>query len=109
MAQKVTIALVDDVDGSEATETVQFGLDGKSYEIDLSEKNAKKLRKALESWVDSSRKVTGAGKGARRSSATAGSGRDLKAVREWAAANGYEVSSRGRVPANIIEAYDAAN
>lgn len=109
MAQKVTIALVDDVDGTEAAETIRYSLDGKSYEIDLSEANAEKFRKDLELWMSFSRKAVGAGRPARRSTLAPGAGRDLKAVREWAAANGHEVSSRGRIPANIVEAYEAAN
>ena len=44
MAQKVMVTLVDDLDGSEAGETVEFGLDGAFYEIDLSEGNAERLR-----------------------------------------------------------------
>lgn len=113
MAQKVNIVLVDDLDGSEATETVTFGLDGVSYEIDLNDANAAKLRDALGGYVGHARKVTGGGRRAtRRTSSSAGSGgsaSDTKAVREWARANGYEISERGRISAEIQQAYASAN
>lgn len=107
MAQRVQITLVDDVDGSEAAETVQFGLDGVSYEIDLSDANAAKLRDSLATWVGHARRV-----GGRKSSgkSNGASGRsDLNEIRQWGRANGYTVSDRGRVPVEIIRAYDAAN
>lgn len=109
MAQKVSIILIDDLDGSDATETVTFGLDGSTYEIDLNDSNAAALREALAGYVGHARKVTGSKRsgGARRTASS--SGIDTKAVREWARANGYEVSERGRVPASVIEAYQAAN
>ncbi|QCX28714.1 histone-like nucleoid-structuring protein Lsr2 [Nocardioides jishulii] len=108
MAQKVSIVLIDDLDGSPADETVTFGLDGATYEIDLTDANAQKLRDALSGYVGHARKVTGSRRGgaARKSS---GSGTDTKAVREWAKANGYDVSERGRVPASVVAAYEAAN
>ncbi|MBE7325515.1 Lsr2 family protein [Nocardioides sp. Y6] len=113
MAQKVNIILVDDIDGSPADETITFGLDNTTYEIDLSDDNASKLRDALALYVGHARKVSnarrgGAGGGSRRSSG-GGSGVDTKAVREWARANGHEVSERGRVPASVIAAYEAAH
>lgn len=110
MAQKVNIVLIDDLDGTPADETVTFGLDGTTYEIDLSDDNAAKLRDALAGYVGHARKVTNArrgGSGARKSSG--GSGVDTKAVREWAKSNGHEVSERGRIPASVIEAYEAAH
>lgn len=110
MAQKVNIILVDDLDGSPADETVTFGIDGATYEIDLSDANAAQLREALAGYVGHARKLTAArrgGAGARKSSS--GSGVDTKAVREWAKANGHEVSERGRVPASVIAAYEAAH
>lgn len=113
MAQKVNIVLIDDIDGSPADETVVFGLDGTTYEIDLSDANAAQLRDALAGYVGHARKVTASRRGgstARRSSGgSSSSGVDTKAVREWARANGHEVSERGRVPASVIEAYQAAN
>lgn len=107
MAQKVSIILVDDIDGSEATQTVSFSLDGSAYEIDLNDDNAAALREAFAGYVGHARKVTGARRATRK--ASAGSGVDTKAVREWARANGHEVSERGRVPADLIAAYQAAN
>lgn len=110
MAQKVNILLVDDLDGSEATETIVFGLDGTDYEIDLNDTHAKKMRDALSEFVGAGRKVTGGRGRSRRasSSSSSSSTSDKTAVREWAKANGMEVSERGRIPADVQEAYDAA-
>lgn len=106
MAQQTIIQLLDDLDGSEASETVVFGLDGKTYEIDLNEKNAAKLRKALVSYVDKGRKLSQT-RGSRRGGAaqTATSSGDTAVIRAWAKENGYEVNDRGRVPAEIKDAY----
>ena len=108
MAQKVNIILVDDLDGSEASETVAFGLDGTSYEIDLNDGNATALREALSGYIGHARKVSGGSRrGGRRT--TGGSSSNTKAVREWAKANGYDVSERGRISADVQQAYDAAH
>lgn len=108
MAQKVNIVLVDDIDGSEASETVTFGLDGVAYEIDLNDGNAAALREALSGYIGHARKVSsGSRRPTRRPSAGAAS--NTKEVRDWARANGYEVSERGRVSAEIKAAYDAAH
>ena len=104
MAQKVTVALVDDIDGDQADETVHFGLDGKAYEIDLSTANAGKLRGALDSYVEVARKDSG---GARRGSGTANAAgsrpkidrEQNQAIRDWVRERGMKVSDRGRVPA----------
>lgn len=107
MAQKVNIVLVDDLDGTEATETVTFGLDGTTYEIDLNDANAAALREAMSGYVGHARKVTG---GARRSRKAAGSSSaNTKDVREWAKAQGMDVSERGRISADVQQAYDAAH
>lgn len=109
MAQRVEVVLIDDVDGGKADETVSFAIDGVSYEIDLSEKNARKLRDALASWTGHARR-SGGGRGRRRSSAGGGAKRtDLAAVREWARANGYQISDRGRISSEIQAAYDKAH
>ncbi|WP_426242710.1 histone-like nucleoid-structuring protein Lsr2 [Nocardioides sp. LHG3406-4] len=108
MAQKVSIILVDDIDGGDASETVQFGLDGTSYEIDLSDANAAALRDALGGYVGHARKV-GSGRRGRRSAAASTSGVNAKEVRAWARANGHSVPERGRIPADVREAYDAAH
>jgi len=108
MAQKVQVLLVDDLDGSEATETVSFGLDGVSYEIDLSSGNAGQLRKELASYVEHGRKA-GSVLGRRRRQRN-GAGREQSArIREWAKDRGYKVNERGRIPANIVADYDAAH
>ena len=111
MAQRVKIILEDDLDGSPAEETVTFGLDGVTYEIDLSADNAAKLRDELAPWVgharrSGGRKTSGAGRGG---SSAATKRTDLGAVRDWARKNGYEVSDRGRISADIQAAYDKAH
>jgi hypothetical protein len=109
MAQKVQVLLVDDINGSEAAETVSFSLDGVSYEIDLTVSNAKKLRDDLATWVGHARR-SGGRKSSRRATTLGGARRaDLGAVREWARNNGYKVSDRGRISADILAAYDKAN
>jgi hypothetical protein len=110
MAQKVVIELSDDLDGSQADETITFALDGRSYEIDLSEKNAAKLRKALAPFADAGRKQGGARRESKRVAASRDSNRpDPSAVRAWAASQGIEVAARGRVPAEVIEKFQAAH
>ena len=110
MAQKVHILLVDDLDGSEATESVSFGLDGTSYEIDLNDANAARLRDALAEFVGHARKVGSSSRrsGRRTSAATAG-GPSAREIRDWARSNGYDVPDRGRVSSEVREAYDAAH
>ncbi|WP_282947308.1 histone-like nucleoid-structuring protein Lsr2 [Cellulomonas endometrii] len=110
MAQKVQVSLVDDIDGGTADETVTFALDGVSYEIDLTAAHASELREGLTIWVGHARKVGGRSS-SRRSSAGTGRPRrssDAGAVRAWAKENGHEVSERGRISAEIREAYEAA-
>jgi hypothetical protein len=107
MAQKVHIVLEDDLDGSVASETVSFGLDGSSYEIDLNADNAAKLREALAVYVGHGRRVGGGGRRGRRAVATGGP--SPREVREWARANGHDVPDRGRIPADVRTAYDAAH
>ncbi|MEV7618116.1 Lsr2 family protein [Streptomyces sp. NPDC089799] len=109
MAQKVQVLLVDDLDGGTADETVTFALDGKSYEIDLTSANAAKLRGALEEFVKAGRRTGGRAAAGRakggRAAASAGNP-DTAEIRAWAKANGYNVNDRGRVPADIREAYE---
>jgi hypothetical protein len=111
MAQRIVTELTDDTNGKPADETVTFGLDGREFEIDLTSKNAAKLRKAFEPYIGHGRRV--GGRRARGSSAPtaarSSSEVDTKAVRQWASENGYSVSSRGRIPADVIEAYRAAS
>jgi len=107
MAQKVEVKLIDDLDGSEATQTVLFALDGKTYEIDLNDGHAAELRDALAPYLGAARKVSGARGGVRRIG-SAKPAEDSGTIREWARQNGYEVSDRGRVPASVREAYEKA-
>jgi hypothetical protein len=109
MAQKVSITLIDDLDGTEAVETVTFALDGRSYEVDLNEKNAGKLRKALAPFVEVGRKQGGTRRGEQKRSVRSSDKPDPVAVREWASSQGIEVAARGRVPAEVTEKYLAAN
>ena len=109
MAQQVQVLLVDDIDGGKAAETVSFALDGVQYEIDLSAKNAAKLRDALATWVGHARRAGGrrsAGSGRARSSRT--SSGDVTAIREWGRKNGFTVSDRGRISAELQAAYKKA-
>lgn len=107
MAQKVQIILEDDLDGGEADETVSFALDGTSYEIDLNDANASALREALSGYVGHARKVSGGGRRARKSGGASTS--NTKDVREWAKSQGMDVSERGRISADVQQAYDAAH
>jgi hypothetical protein len=110
VAQHIQVTLVDDVDGSEAAETVSFSFEGKAYELDLSEKNANKLRKALEPFVAAARRSGGSGRGRQRgSSGTSRGGADRErtaAIRKWAREHGHQVADRGRIPSSVIEAYE---
>ncbi|GGM83637.1 Lsr2 family protein [Longimycelium tulufanense] len=110
MAQKVTVQLIDDLDGGTAAETVTFALDGVTYEIDLSETNAGILREALAEFVAAARRAGGTanGTGRRRPSSTItppARREELQAIREWARAHGHTVSDRGRISAEIMNAY----
>ncbi len=112
MAQKVNIVLVDDIDGSEAEETVKFGLDGTSYEIDLTEKHAEDLREMLAPYIGHARRAEGTRRRSSRSSghsSSAASGTDAADIRAWARENGMDVPERGRVSAKVREAYAAAH
>jgi Lsr2 len=109
MAQRVNIVLEDDLDGSEADETVTFALDGVSYEIDLSVGNAAGLRDALAPFVGHARRTAGRRAAARTSPARGPAKRDLADVRDWARRNGHKVSDRGRISAEVQAAYDKAH
>jgi len=106
MAQRVNVVLIDDLDGSEAAETVRFGLDGTSYAVDLSEAHANELRDLLAPYVGVARKLSGQRRMARKAASGEPNAAD---VRSWARENGYDVSSRGRVPADVLQAYAAAH
>lgn len=101
--------LLDDVDGSVAAETVTFAIDGKTFEIDLSKKNAKALRAEIDAWAQHARKARPARRAARRRGAATTSGVDSAQVRAWANENGVAVPSRGRIPRDVLDQYAAAH
>ena len=107
MAQKVHITLEDDLDGGEATETVTFGLDGRSYEIDLNDKNAQALRDSLARYVAAGRRAGGSSR-ATASKRRTQVGTSAREIRDWARSNGHKVPDRGRIPADVREAFEAA-
>ena len=110
MAQRVHIVLEDDIDGTQAEESVTFGLDGVTYEIDLSAENAAALRDSLASYISSARRTSGRSSSRRSSSrGRSTSGPSPAEIRDWARAQGHEVSDRGRVPAEVRTAYDNAH
>jgi nucleoid-associated protein Lsr2 len=110
VAQKIQTLLIDDIDGSEAEATLRFGLDGASYEIDLSAAHAAELRDALARFITAGRKVPRAGSrpSAQGARGAAGGVADMTEVREWARSKGIEVKDRGRVPAGIVARYREA-
>ncbi len=109
MAQRVNVILVDDLDGDDAAETVTFGLDGVDYEIDLNEKNAEALRGALARYVEAGRRVGGRRRRGQRAASGGDSGPSPADIRKWARENGWDVPERGRVSAEVREAYAAAH
>ncbi len=113
MAQQTTVRFVNDLDGSEASGTFDFSLDGRNYQIDLSDENAAKLRDALAPFIDAARRSGGRGRAARQPAAAEKPARSSReetaAVRQWARENGHQVSERGRIPKSVIEAYQAAS
>ena len=110
MAKQTTVTITDDLDGSTNAKEVSFSLNGRSWVIDLSAKNRAALEKALKPYIA---KATEEGRGSRRGKAVRSSSRaksrtDLAAVRDWAKSNGHQVSDRGRISADVLKAYDAA-
>ena len=110
MAQKVNVVLVDDLDGGAAAETVTFGLDGVTYEIDLSARNAKGLRDALGRYIEHGRRVGGGRRrtGSQGRAGRRGAGPDPAEVRAWARRKGIAVSERGRISGEVMAKYEAA-
>lgn len=104
MAKQTTVTLIDDMDGSKADETVRFALDGVEYEIDLNTKNAKALRAGLERYTSTGRRLSKT-RGSRRPAGNS----DAEAIRTWARASGVTVSDRGRISAEVRQAYEAAS
>jgi hypothetical protein len=120
MAQRHIVQLIDDIDESEAAETVSFGLDGAQYEIDLSESNAAALREALALYIAHARRagrpngrpVNGNGyaaSGRRARTATRPDREQTAQIREWARNNGHKIGDKGRIPADIVAAWEAAH
>src|SRR5262245_50116746 len=110
MAQKVVVELTDDLDGGKAAETVQFGIDGRAYAIDLSQRNARALRKVLAPYVESGRPVkAGRPTKGRSRGTTARNAPSSQEVREWARSQGIEVADRGRLPSDLTAKYQAAH
>jgi hypothetical protein len=109
VAQKVQTLFIDDIDGGEAEGTVRFALDGAEYEIDLSAQHSDELHKALTNYITHARKVAGAQRQrAARGRRSAASSLDTAKVREWAKQNGLDIKDRGRVPADVVEKYQAS-
>ena len=114
MAKTVITQITDDLDGSNGAETISFGYRGTTYEIDLGRKNANAFDKLMKPYLDAARKVAAARSGRRASSNGRRGSRsrhanELASIREWARAQGYSVSDRGRISANIMDAYNAAH
>jgi Lsr2 len=107
MAKQTTVTLVDDLDGSEAEEQVEFAFEGKAYEIDLSATNSARLRSALEPFVSAARRTGGRRRSGGSPAATRPSTdrEQNQAIREWAQEQGMKISERGRIPSNVLEAY----
>jgi Lsr2 len=106
MATKITVSLEDDLDGGPADETVRFGLEGTEYEIDLNKKNAAAFRRRLAPFIEHARR---AGRGQRRRPTRSASSRERGSeIRAWAKDHGIAVSARGRIPASVMEQYEAA-
>jgi hypothetical protein len=110
VVQKTQVVLIDDIDGSDADETVTFAIDGVGYEIDLTSAHASELREAFATWVGHARKAGRPVAAARTGGRRAGADRaQLAKIREWARENGYKVSERGRIPGSVLTAYEAAH
>lgn len=113
MAQQFQVQYIDDLDGSNLggeANTISFAFDGKEYSIDLSDENAAQFAEVMAPYIESGHRVTGTkAKSARKAAAKPATGVDSKVIREWARENGYEVSDRGRIPVDIVDAYAAAN
>lgn len=108
MARKTVIILEDDLDGSKASETVQFAIDGAEYVIDLNEEHANELRQAITRFAGAARKSPG-GRGRSSARRPLSGSVDAKAIRQWAMDKGLTVNARGRIQADIVEQYQAAH
>jgi nucleoid-associated protein Lsr2 len=109
MAQQTTVRFIDDLDGSEASGTFDFSLEGRQYQVDLSDDNAAKLRDALAPFIEAGRKTGGRGRGRTQRQPTLSNREETHAIREWAREHGHKVSDRGRISKSVMEAYKAAS
>ncbi|MEV7094865.1 Lsr2 family protein [Amycolatopsis sp. NPDC051045] len=110
MAQKVSVEILDDIDGSTAAQTVQFSLDGVTFEIDLSDRNATALRHVLSRYIGAGRRIGGRKVRVATGQSTSTSDRERnQQIRAWANANGFEVSERGRLSSGVVAAYEEAH
>lgn len=108
MAKEKIVTQIDDLDGTEASETVTFAIDGRTYEIDLSEKNAAALREALRRYITAARDEGTQGHTERSRVTIASTGHSRNAeIRAWAHSNGHLVPARGRIPQRVVAAFDA--
>jgi len=104
MATRIVTEVSDDIDGSEANQTIRFALDGVEYEIDLSDRNAIRFRESIAEFVGLARKV-GGGRGGKLATSARGDKSQIGRMREWLSEHGYEVSDRGRIPAWLQQVY----
>lgn len=112
MARQTIVQLIDDLDAGKADETVSFALDGVHYEIDLSSKNAAKMRDTLANYVANARRASRSsaprsGGSGRRGRGARGDREQTQAIREWARRNGFKIGDKGRIPATVLEAYNS--
>lgn len=108
MASHTIVKVTDDLDGSDATETVQFAYAGSSYEIDLNSKNAKKFNEALAPFIAAARKTGSNTRKAASSRTTKASGSDVQAMRSWLRDKGHKVNDRGRISQDLKDLYHSA-
>lgn len=112
MAQQFQVQYIDDLDGTDLgneANSISFAFEGKEYTIDLSDENAEQFTQLMEPYIRSGHRVTGGKSKPARKASTSSSSGETKKIREWARDNGYDVSDRGRIPADIMDAYAAAN
>jgi hypothetical protein len=117
MAERIVTQLIDDLSGAEIPEgtgeRLGFSIRGVAYEIDLSEGNVAKFDKAFAPYIDAARKVRPRGRARtpspNRKSNSRMSKQQLTAIRNWANKNGFRVSTRGRIPGEVVDAFEAAH
>ncbi len=109
MARRTVVELVDDLDGSPAVQTVRFGYDDRNYEIELSEAHAAELDEFLAPYLEHARQISDGDRAGRRRRPPQQPREDTQAIRGWAREHGYQVSNRGRLPTDVVAAYQAAH